>query len=457
MTTPDLPRNTEAASEDDPVERAENLKALVARILDEAKRQGATAAEVSVGDDAGLAVTVRKGELEKIEFNNDRGFGITVYVGTRKGNANTSDAGEQAVRETVRAALNIAKYTAEDPCNGLADAELMATDLPALDLHHPWPVDVEQATALATEAEGAALDYDKRIVNSEGAIVSTRRGCHVYGNSHGFVEAAWGTRHSVSCALIATDDDGMQQDYWYTVARDPQDLQDHVDVGKEAARRTVARLGRRRIETGSYPVLFAPPQAAGLISHLLQALSGGQQYRQESFLLDSIGRQVMPESITLAEHPRRPKGFGSAAFDGDGIATRAKAFVQDGRVASYVLGTYSARRLGLASTANAGGVFNLDVEAPTQPVEALMRDMGTGLVVTSLMGQGINLVTGDYSRGAAGIWVQNGEPTHPVDEVTIAANLADLFKGIVACGADIDPRNNIRTGSLLVEKMTVAA
>ena len=442
---------------DDPAPRAERLKALVAGILAEAKRQGASAAEVSASDDAGLGVTVRKGELETVEFNNDRGFGITVHVGQRKGSANTSDDSAEAVRETVRAALNIAKYTAEDACNGLADAELMATTLPQLDLHHPWAVDVEQATALAEETEAAALAFDSRIVNSEGAQVSTQRACHVYGNSHGFVEAAWGTRHAVSCALIAADEDGMQQEHWYTVARDHEDLQNHVQVGEEAARRAVARLGRQPIETGSYPVLFAPPMAAGLISHLLAALSGGAQYRQESFLLDSIGRAVLPESITLAEHPHRAKGIGSAAFDGDGVATRPKAFVQDGCVASYVLGTYSARRLGLATTANAGGIFNLDVETETVPVEALMRDMGTGLVVTSLMGQGVNLVTGDYSRGAGGIWVENGEPSHAVDEVTIAANLADLFKGIVGCGDDIDRRGSIRCGSILVEQMTVAA
>ena len=442
---------------DDPAQRAERLKALVAAILDEAKRQGASAAEVSAGDDAGLGVTVRKGELETVEFNNDRGFGITVHVGKRKGSANTSDDSADAVREAVRAALNIAKYTGEDACNGLADAELMATTLPKLDLHHPWAVDVEQATELALQAEAAALAFDQRIVNSEGAQVSTQRACHVYGNSHGFVEAAWGTRHSVSCALIAADEDGMQQDHWYTIARDHEDLEDHVHVGEEAARRAVARLGRRPIETGSYPVLFAPPMAAGLIGHLLAALSGGAQYRHESFLLDSIGRRVLPESITLAEHPHRAKGLGSAAFDGDGVATRAKAFVQDGHVASYVLGTYAARRLGLATTANAGGIFNLDVETETAPVEKLMRDMGTGLVVTSLMGQGVNLVTGDYSRGAGGFWVENGEPSHAVDEVTIAANLADLFKGIAGCGDDIDLRNNIRCGSVLVERMTVAA
>ena len=447
-----------ASSQDhDLRQRAAALEDLVGSILDQAKRHGASAAEVAVGDNTGLSVTVRKGELETVEFHNDRGFGITVYVGKRKGDAHTSDASPGAVRDTVRAAVNIAKYTEEDPCNGLADADLMATTLPDLDLYHPWVVDVPDATELATEAEAAALAFDRRIVNSEGAQVATQRSCHAYGNSHGFNEAVWATSHSTSCSMIAADEQGLQRDYWHTVGRDPADLEHHVAVGREAARRAVARLDRRRIATGAHPVLFAPPVAAGLIGHLLSAISGAAQYRKESYLLDSIGRQVLSHGITLAEHPHRRKGLASAAFDGDGVATRAKAFVEDGVLASYVLGTYSGRRLGLASTGNAGGVFNLDVEAERRPVDELMREMDTGLVVTSLMGQGVNLVTGDYSRGAAGFWVADGAVQHPVDEITIAANLDDLFRGIVGCGDDIDARLSIRTGSLLVEGMRVAA
>ena len=455
MATDEL--RVSAPYRDDPRDQAKGLEDLAVRILDEARKQGATAAEVSAGDDTGLSVAVRKGELETVEFNKDRGFGITVYLGDRKGHANTSDDGSAAIHDTVRAALNIAKYTAEDSCNGLADAALMASDLPDLDLHHPWPIDVSEATELALEAESAALAVDRRIVNSEGAQVATQRACHVYGNSHGFVGAAYGTRHSTSCSVIAADEDGMQRDYWYTVGRDPAQMEDPVAVGREAGRRSVARLGRRDIKTGKYPVLFAPPMAAGLIGQLLAALGGAAQYRKESYLLDSIGRQVMASGITLAEHPHRPKGLGSAAFDGDGVATCAKAFVDDGVAMRYILGTYSARRLGLASTGNAGGVFNLDVIAETRSVADLMRDMGTGLVVTSLMGQGVNVVTGDYSRGAGGVWVADGMPQHPVDEVTIAANLDAMFKGIVGCGDDVDQRANIRTGSLLVEAMTVAA
>ena len=441
----------------DPQADADAVKGLVERILGEAKRQGASAAEVSAATGAGLAVTVRKGALETVEFHNDRGFAVTVYVGARKGSASTSDPAADAVRDTVRAALDIAKHTQEDPCNGLADAELMAKRLPPLDLHHPWDVDVDAATRLATETEAEALAFDPRIVNSEGAEVATRRACHAYGNSHGFLEAAWGTRHTTGCAVIAADEDGMQTDHWHTVGRAPGDLEAPASVGREAARRAVARLGRRPIATGEYPVLFAPPMAIGVIGHLLAAISGGTLYRKESYLAGALGKQAMARGITLAEHPHRRKGLASAAFDGDGVATRAKAFVEDGVVASYVLGTYSARRLDLATTGNAGGVFNVDVEAKTQPVRDLMRAMDTGLVVTSLMGQGVNLVTGDYSRGATGVWVARGEPQHPVDNVTIAGKLDAMYKGIAGCGDDVDRRGNIQAGSLLIERMTVGA
>ena len=440
----------------EPEALAASLKDMVTRILDEARRQGATAAEVGAGDSTGLIVAVRKGELETVEFTNDRGFGITVYVGARKGNASTSDADPDAIRETVRAALNIAKYTEEDPCNGLADAALMARSMPDLDLHHPWDIDVADATERAAETEAAGFAYDDRIVNSEGARVTTARGCQVYGNSHGFLEAAWGTRHSTSCTMIAADADGMQPEDWYTVSRDPADLEDHVEVGREAARRAVGRLGCRPLETGSYPVLFAPTVARGLVSHLLSAIGGRALYRRESYLLDSLGRQVASQDLTLCEQPHRPKGLASTGYDGEGVATRAKSFVEHGVVASYILDSYSSRRLGLATTGNAGGCFNLDVVADTRPLEDLMRDMDTGLLVTSLMGQGVNLVTGDYSRGAGGVWIAGGEPSHPVDEVTIAGNLDDVYRGIVGFGDDIDRRGNIQTGSLLVREMTVA-
>ena len=451
------PRRLAGAMAADPDQTTSDLKALVEQILEEAHRLGATAAEVSVGNITGLSVGVRKGELETVEFNNDRGFGITVYVGDRKGNASTSDASPAAVRNTVRQALNIAKYTEADPCNGLADAEEMARTFPDLDIDHPWAVDVEGASRLALTAEAAALGVDKRIVNSEGARVGTQRGCHVYGNSHGFVAAAWGTRHSLSCSVIAADNDGMQSDYAFTIGRAAEDLDDAASVGREAGQRTVGRLGHRPVQTGSYPVLFDAPAASGLFGHLLSAISGASLYRKESYLLDSLGRQATARGITLTEDPHRRKGLASAAHDGDGVATRAKSFIEDGEVTNYILGSYSARRLGMATTGNAGGVFNLDVVTDAQSVAALMQAMGTGLLVTSLMGQGVNLVTGDYSRAAAGTWITNGEPAYPVDQITIASNLDAMFKGIVGCGDDVDDRHNIRTGSVLIGDMTIAA
>ena len=448
---------THEAASTDPRQRAEVVCGLAQRLLDEAKRQGASAAEVAASTATGLAVTVRKGELETVAFHNDQGLAVTVYVGARKGAASTSDISPDAVRDTVRAALDIAKHTEEDACNGLADAERMATALPDLDLHHPWALDVPGAQALATETEAAALSFDARVVNSEGAEVATHSACNAYGNSHGFLAPAWGTRHSASCAVIAADDDGMQTDHWHTVGRAKDDLQDGAEVGREAARRAVARLGRRPIRTGEYPVLFAPPVAIGIVGHLLSALSGTAQYRKETYLAGSLGKRATAAGITLAEHPHRRKGLGSAAFDGDGVATRAKPFIADGVVTNYLLGAYSARRLGLATTGNAGGVFNLDLEANTRPVAELLREMDTGLVVTSLMGQGVNLVTGDYSRGATGFWVVGGEVQHPVDNITIAGNLDDMCKNIVGCGDDVDRRGNVRAGSLLVARMTVAA
>ena len=441
----------------DVVDLESDLKGLVGDILDEARRQGATAAEVSVGDDEGLTVVVRQRDIETIEFSRDRGFGITVYVGARKGTASTSDSRPEAVRATVRAALGIARHTEDDDCNGLADPGRMAKHLPDLDLHHPWAADADALRDLALETEAAALDYDQRIVNSEGAQVATARSCRVYGNTHGFTGAVTGTRHSVHCAVVARDDTGMESDNWYSIARDRVNLEDHVSVGEEAARRALARLGTRPIKTGNWPVLFSPRMAAGLIGHLVGAISGGSLYRRASYLTDSLGKQVAAKAVTLAEYPHLPKALGSAGFDGDGVATDSKAFVQAGLLTRYVLGSYSARRLGLETTGNAGGVFNLALETDTVCPAALMREMGTGLVVTELMGQGVDLVSGHYSRAAAGIWIEDGEPAFPVEKVTIASTLNDMFHGIVAAGDDIDRRGNVHTGSILVRSMTVAS
>lgn len=432
------------------------LEELVTDILAEARRQGASDAEVSASVESGLAVNVRMGALETIEFNQDRGFGITVYFGRRKGSASTSDSSRTAIEETVRAAANIARHTQEDPCNGLADADLMARALPDLDLFHPWALDPAGAEALALACETAGRDAEPRIVNSEGASVSTHQACRVYGNSRGFLGGYVATRHGFSCSLIAADASGMQRDYWYTQSRDPATLESAEAVGCEAARRTVARLAPQQVATGRFPVLFAPTVAGGLIGSLLGALYGGAQYRKASFLLDSLGRTVTHPQLTLREVPHLPCRMGSAAFDGDGVATRAKAFIARGVVESYVLSAYSARRLGLAPTGNAGGVFNLLVEGDVRPVPELLRAMGRGLVVTELMGQGVNGVTGDYSRGAAGFWVEDGAIVYPVDGITIAGNLKDMFRELVHVGDDPDLRGNVCAPSLLIGAMTVA-
>lgn len=432
------------------------LEELVTDILAEARRQGASDAEVSASVESGLAVNVRMGALETIEFNQDRGFGITVYFGRRKGSASTSDSSRTAIEETVRAAANIARHTQEDPCNGLADADLMARALPDLDLFHPWALDPAGAEALALACETAGRDAEPRIVNSEGASVSTHQACRVYGNSRGFLGGYVATRHGFSCSLIAADASGMQRDYWYTQSRDPAALESAEAVGCEAARRTVARLAPQQVATGRFPVLFAPTVAGGLIGSLLGALYGGAQYRKASFLLDSLGRAVTHPQLTLREVPHLPCRMGSAAFDGDGVATRAKAFIARGVVESYVLSAYSARRLGLAPTGNAGGVFNLLVEGDVRPVPELLRAMGRGLVVTELMGQGVNGVTGDYSRGAAGFWVEDGAIVYPVDGITIAGNLKDMFRELVHVGDDPDLRGNVCAPSLLIGAMTVA-
>ena len=432
------------------------LKTLVESILGEARKQGAGAAEVSASQDAGLSVTVRKGELETVEFNQDRGFGITVYLGNSKGSASTSDSRPAAIVETVAKALDIARHTQADPCNGLADAQLMPTSLPDLDLFHPTPMEPARAEEIARTCEAAGLEFDGRIVNSEGADVQAQQACRVYGNSHGFIGSQSATRYGTSCVLIAQDDNGMQRDYWYTTDRDSAALDAPESVGRRAAERSVARLSPGKLPTGSYPVLFNAQMAASLAGHLIGALSGGALYRKASFLLDSLGSPVASDHLHLVEQPLLPKAIGSTGFDGDGVATRDQAFVEGGVVQSYALSTYSARKLGLATTGNAGGVHNLTLSGRTLPFEDLLREMGRGLYVTELMGQGVNGVTGDYSRGASGFWVENGEIRQPVHELTIAANLKDVYRNIVGLGDDLDVRGNVRAPSVLIGAMMVA-
>jgi len=432
------------------------LETIVAAILAEAKRRGASAAEAGVNAEGGLSVTVRLGEVETVEHNRDKGLGVTVYFGQRKGSASTSDFSGEAIRETVGAACAIARYTAEDPCAGLADAALMARDIPDLDLHHPWEPDAEHAIALAEECEAAAQAVDKRITNSEGATVSSHAGYRVYGNSHGFMGAYPSSRHSVSCAVIADDGHGMQRDYWYTVARDKRDLETVRSVGQRAGDRTVKRLGGRRLSTRQSPVLFVAEVAGGLFGNFIRAIRGESLYRKASFLLDQLGQPVFPSFIHIHEQPHIKKALGSSPFDGEGVATRARDIVAAGVLQSYVLDSYSARKLGMQTTGNAGGVHNLTIDSGPHDFAALLKEMGTGLLVTEMMGMGVNIVTGDYSRGAAGFWVEDGAIQYPVEEITIAGNLRDMFMGIAAVGNDVDMRGSTRTGSVLIERMTIA-
>ena len=432
------------------------LQEQVEQIIAEAKRQGASACEVAVSLEQGLSTSVRQREVETVEFNRDQGFGITLYVGQRKGLASTSATGEQAIRETVAAALAIAQHTSEDECAGLADAALMARDLQDFDLYHAWDISPEQAIERALACEAAAFEADSRIKNADGTTLNTHQGCRVYGNSHGFIGGSASTRHSLSCVMIAEADGQMQRDYWYDVSRQGELLADPASIGRKAAQRAASRLGARPVPTCEVPVLFAAELAGGLFGSFLSAISGGNLYRKSSFLEGALGQRVFPEWLTLDERPHLMRAMGSSAFDGDGLATYAKPFVENGQLVSYVLGTYSGRKLGLPSTANAGGVHNLFVTHGVEDQDALIRRMGRGLLVTELMGHGLNMVTGDYSRGAAGFWVENGEIQFPVQEVTIAGNMRDMFKQIVAIGSDLELRSNIRTGSVLIERMTVA-
>ena len=438
------------------IEHQHELTTLVDNILGEAMRQGADQAEVSASMERGLGVSVRKGELENLEFNQDRGFGITLYFGKRKGSASTTDSSPDAIRETVAAAKGIASHTEDDPFSGLAEASLMPTQGVDLDLYHPWDIEPEQATAMAVECEAAGLSVDKKLTNSDGVQVISQQALRVYGNSHGFIGAYPSTRHSMSCVLIGEDNEGMQRDYWYSLSRRWQELESAVDIGVKAGERTVQRLSPQKAPTGKYPVILAPNLAAGLIGNLNSAISGGSQYRKASFLLDALGQQVLPSWLTLRESSRMAGGLASAYFDGDGVSTRDNVFVESGSLASYILSSYSARKLGLETTGNAGGVHNLHLDAPMQPFPALLAQMGNGFFITELMGQGVNGVTGDYSRGASGFWVQDGEIAYPVAEFTLAGNLRDMFLNIVALADDIDVRSSIRSPSMLLDSMTVA-
>lgn len=441
---------------DDSQARLDRLSDLARDLLARARAEGASQAEVSCSEDRGLNVNARMGAVESVESTRDRSIAVTVYFGQRKGSATTADLSQGNLAATVAQACAIARYTEDDPASGLADAALMATDLREFDGWHPWALEADEAVDLALACETAGRESDPRIVNSDGASVSSGESLNVYANSHGFVGGERSTHHSIGCALIVGEGDGMQRDGWYSVALAREDLESAKAIGRRAAERTLARMAPRSLATGDMPVLFQAEVARSLIGHLLNAVSGGSLYRRASFLLDSVGTPVLPDWCSIRENPFLMRGLRSGAYDTDGVATRESDLVRDGVLQRYVLGTYSARKLGLQTTGNAGGVGNLEIGANADGLEALLRGMGTGLLVTELMGQGINAITGDYSRGAAGFYVENGEIAYPVDGVTIAGNLRGMLRGIEAIGSDIDPRSHIRTGSILVGRMTVA-
>ena len=432
------------------------LKAAAERAVELARSLGATQSEAGASADEGLSVTVRLGELESVERQMNRGIGITVYCDGSKGTASTTEISDAAIEATVRKALSIASFTAIDEHAGLAAAELMGHADVELDLFHPWDIDVDAASELALQTEQCARDTDRRIDNSEGATVSTECGYRAYANSHGFVGGHATSAHAISCSVIARENGELERDYWVSSARAAADLEQGSDVGRRAAERAVARLGSRQIDTCRVPVVYPAELARGLFGHLVAAIRGSSLYRRASFLLDAQGRQIFPAFVTIEEQPHLPRAFGSAAFDGDGVRTSARTLVADGRLTGYVLSAYSARRLGLQTTGNAGGVHNLSVSPTGGTLSEAIADLDRAFVVGELLGQGVNIVTGDYSRGAAGFWVENGSIAHAVSEVTIAGNLTDIFAGIEMIGSDVDPRGVIRTGCVVVGEMTVA-
>jgi PmbA protein len=432
------------------------LRQIVEDVLKYAREQGASACETETSEGLGQTVTVRCGEVETIEYNRDKSLGVTVYVGKRRGHASTSDFSPNAIRATVSAALSIAKFTASDDYAGLADEDLLARDIPDLDLFYPWELPVERAIELAKACEDAAFAVDKRIANSEGASVSMQQSHFIYGNSLGFIGGYPSSRHGISCAVIAGKGDAMQRDDWYDSARSPADLETPEATGKTAGERAVRRLGARKIATLQVPVLFEAPVAATLLGHFVSAVSGGSLYRKSSFLVDSLGREIFAPLVEISDDPHTAKGLASSPFDEEGVATHRRNVVAKGVVSGYFLGSYSARKLGMKSTGNAGGNHNLLLKDTGEDLPQLLKKMGRGLLVTELLGQGINMVTGDYSRGAAGYWVEDGAIAYPVQEITIAGNLKDMFRNIVSAGNDIVKRGSKQCGSILIERMTVA-
>ncbi len=425
-------------------------------VLKLAQKKGATSAELDLSESIGQNIQVRLQDIEQIEYQQDQSLDITVYIGQQKGRASTADLSPLAIEQTVQAACDIARYTAQDPYSGLADESLMAKNIPDLDKYHPWHLSTDEAVLLAKQCEQAALDSDTRIQNSDGASVSTGHFQFVYANSHDFCQHQQGTRHSISCSVLAADEQGMERNYWYDLSCDPQVLDTPENIGRIAAMRTVQKLGARSVPTGHYPVLFDTMVSGSLIGHIVGALSGGALYRESSFLLNSLGTQVLPEFVQLREEPHIPRTLGSTYFDNEGVATQSRFIVENGIIQGYFLGSYSARKLGMKSTGNAGGAHNLYLHATHACQVDLLRQMGTGLWVTDLMGQGVNMITGDYSRGAAGFWVENGVVAYPVSGITIANNLNTMLRQVVGIADDSLPHSASKIGSILLESMTVA-
>ncbi|MFO1504983.1 MAG: metalloprotease PmbA [Steroidobacteraceae bacterium] len=438
--------------------RIPELSRVISMALDEARAAGATQAEADCSLQQGLNVTVRLGEVETIEYQRDRALGITVYFNGAKGSASSADLRPDAVKQMVAKACSIARHTARDEFAGLADPADMAREIPDLDLYHPWDLTPEQAIAMARDCEAAGMAVDGRITNSEGATLSTHRGVRVYGNTHGFLAGYPSSSHSLSCVLLAQDGEGMQRDYWYTAARAPGELDDLAQVGRRAGERAVARLGARQLSTRKAPVLFSADMARGFFGHLVSAVRGSSQYRKSSFLLDAAGEQLLPSFVQMRERPHLPRALASSPFDAEGVTTRDRDLVKDGVLQGYVLGSYSARKLGLKTSGNAGGIHNLLVEctAGLLSPQQMLQKLDRGLYVTEMMGQGVNGVTGDYSRGASGFWVEGGEIAYPVHEVTIAGNLRPMYQQVLALGDDVDTHGAIRTGSALVDGLTIA-
>lgn len=433
-----------------------HIQSIVADVLQMATQKGATQAEASMSKIQGIAVGTRMQEVETIEFNNDGGLGISVYVGAKKGTASTADLSKEALALTVEKAIQIAKHTSDDKYSGLADAELMVKEPVDLELYYPQPLDTEQGIALAMEAEKVAFEQDSRVGLSDGCTFNANLGARVYGNTHGVNVGYPSSRYGLTCVMIGQEDDDMQRDYAYTVAREFSDLDTPAKVGKESALNAASRLGGRKLDTMSAPVLFSRELAPGIFGHLVSAISGGSLYRKSSFLMDSINTQVLPDWFNIYERPKLKKGLASSAFDNEGVETHDMDIVTNGVLNHYLLASYSARRLGLTTNGHAGGIHNWLVDDTGETVQELLKKMHTGLYVTELMGHGVNMVTGDYSRGASGFWVENGEIQYPVHEITIAGNLKDMFKDIIAIGSEKELRSSVQTGALLLEKMQIA-